>query len=232
MTSRPGCRPWPPDGGCSLHPGSAFPQRPQLLAARHATPFWPAHGREPVLGRSESGLMTMTTPSSLVGDQAAPSAEPSEDLTCIRFHAQPGLGYWHVGILRQGITHAKGFPVLRHGSMDAAKLAAMAWRDEIFAMHPLPSRQVVVQRHRRNNTSGAPGVFRSCSRRTRSNGTVAVYWHWEARTPEGVQPARKKAFSIARYGEALAFELAVRARHDFVSALANHVPEPGHHPSD
>lgn len=167
-----------------------------------------------------------TSPSPLEQDGA--SDLPVEDLTCIRFHEQPGLGYWHVCVLRQGNSHAKGFPVLRHGSVEAAKLAAIAWRDEVFAMHPLPSRQEVVQRHRRNNTSGAPGVFRNCSRRTRSNGSVAVYWHWEARTPEGVRPAKKRAFSIARYGEALAFELAVRARHEFVSALEEQAPQPGH----
>lgn len=161
-----------------------------------------------------------------------PNTMPNEDLTCIRFFAQPGLGFWRVGIWRQGVKHAKGFPVLRHGSVEAAKQAAMAWRDEIFAKHPLSLRQEVVQRPRRTNTSGAPGVFRGCCRRTRSDGTVVVYWHWEARTPEGVQPAKKKAFSIGRYGEALAFEMAVRARQAFVSALENHAPKPGQRSPD
>lgn len=43
----------------------------------------------------------------------------------------------------------------------------------------------------------------------------------EKRDPKGVRPARKNAFSIARYGEALALELAVPSRHEFVSALEN-----------
>lgn len=144
---------------------------------------------------------------------------PCETPARIRFEAQPGLGTWRVQVQRHGVTHAKRFPVLRHGSVEAARLAALAWREEVCANHPPRLRQEVVQQHRRNNTSGAPGVFRNCTKRRRPDGSLAIYWHWEARTPEGMLPARKRAFSVARYGEAVAFELAKQARRDFVSAL-------------
>ena len=138
----------------------------------------------------------------------------------IWFDPTPGNGSWRVQIVCRGRLHAKRFPVLRHKSTEAALQAATAWRDELRLKLTPFSQQERVQFHRSNNTSGAPGVYRMKATRIRSDGTEAEYIHWEARTPEGVKPARKKAFSVRRYGEECAYELAIAARAAFVSALS------------
>ncbi len=151
----------------------------------------------------------------------APSTSPPADLDRLWFMPTPGLGSWRVSIRCRGTNHAKGFPVLRHGSVEAALQAAQAWRDQLAHSLQPYTQQELVQKLRTNNTSGTPGVFKMKATRRRSDGSVAVYVHWEARTPEGVKPARKKAFSTLRYGEEKAYELAVAARAAFVQALAD-----------
>lgn len=135
--------------------------------------------------------------------QASPEAGGER----IRFDPTPGLGSWRVQMLCRGRLHLKRFPVLRHDSSEAALQAATAWRDELRQKLTPYTQQERVQFHRSNNTSGAPGVYRMKATRIRSNGTEAEYIHWEARTPEGVKPAKKKAFSVRRYGEEGAYEM-------------------------
>lgn len=137
------------------------------------------------------------------------------------FDATPGQGSWRVQVLCRGQAYAKRFPVLRHGSHELALDAAKAWRDELLQSLQPYSQQERVQWRRSNNTSGAPGVYRVKASKHRSDGSVAEYIHWEARTPEGVKPACKKAFSVRRYGEERAYELAVAARQAFVRALGD-----------
>lgn len=150
-----------------------------------------------------------------------PNTPPLGDLDRLWFMPTPGLGSWRVSLRCRGTNHAKGFPVLRHGSVEAALQAAQAWRDQLARSLQPYTQQELVQKLRTNNTSGTPGVFKMKTSRRRSDGSVAVYVHWEARTPEGVKPARKKAFSTLRYGEEKAYELAVAARAAFVQALAD-----------
>lgn len=146
---------------------------------------------------------------------------PLGDLDRLWFMPTPGLGSWRVSLRCRGRSHTKGFPVLRHGSVEAALQAAQAWRDQLARSLQPYTQLELVQKLRTNNTSGTPGVFKMKATRRRSDGSVAVYVHWEARTPEGVKPARKKAFSTLRYGEEKAYELAVAARAAFVQALAD-----------
>lgn len=147
------------------------------------------------------------------------TTETSPELDHLWFSPTPGLGYWRAQVRCRGVSHAKGFPVLRHGSKEAALHAAQAWRDQLMQPMQPYSQQERVQRLRTNNTSGAPGVYRMKSTRLRSDGSVATYIHWEARTPEGAKPSRKKAFSILRHGEEQAYEMAIAARDAFVQSL-------------
>ncbi len=150
---------------------------------------------------------------------AQAEAERAHNHDHLWFDATPGQGSWRVQVHCRGQAYAKRFPVLRHGSHELALVAARAWRDELLRSLLPYSQQERVQWHRSNNTSGTPGVYRMKASRLRSDGSVAEYIHWEARTPEGIKPSRKKAFSVRRYGEGRAYELAVSAREAFVRAL-------------
>lgn len=152
---------------------------------------------------------------------AQAEAERARNHDHLWFDATPGQGSWRVQVHCRGQAYAKRFPVLRYGSHELALDEARAWRDEILrSLHPY-SQQERVQWHRSNNTSGAPGVYRMKTSRCLSDGSVVEYIHWEARTPEGIKPSRKKAFSVRRYGDDRAYELAVAAREAFVHALGD-----------
>ena len=51
------------------------------------------------------------------------------------------------------------------------------------------------------------------------SGQTRVYMAWEARTPTGIKPAKKKSFSVLRYGDDKAYALAIEARKKFVAQL-------------
>ncbi len=51
------------------------------------------------------------------------------------------------------------------------------------------------------------------------DGRELVHVSWEARSPLGVSPARKKSFSVKKFGYDKAYELAVSARKAFVAEL-------------
>lgn len=138
------------------------------------------------------------------------------------FRAYPGGYCWRVEVLRKGTAYRKYFTAARYGSVDQARVAAEAWRDMICEQHPLHTEQEVSQRLTVQNTSGCAGVYRMCARRKRPDGSVREHWHWEARTPTGIKPAKKRAFAVQRYGEQGAYERAVAARQEFVQALTGY----------
>ncbi len=78
------------------------------------------------------------------------------------------------------------------------------------------------QRVRPDNTSGCPGVYlkRQIVRRSDWRGEYAF---WQAQTPQGVRPFRSRSFSVERYGFDTAYELAVRARAQFVAEVEGYV---------
>lgn len=102
-------------------------------------------------------------------------------------------GYWKVVLERNGVTLAKSFPFLVHGSEEAALLHAQAWRDEIVRTHPPMSRRKRAEIPMSTNTSGVPGV--QCI--LRPDGRPEA---WTARTKIGPGQVLRKYFSVTRYG--------------------------------
>ncbi|WP_432721215.1 hypothetical protein R0381_002637 [Jeongeupia wiesaeckerbachi] len=130
-----------------------------------------------------------------------------------------GKPLWRVQLKRQGKTRQKRFYHHLHGGEAQALVAAQQWRDQVLAEHPPYSKLDHARKHRSNNSSGRAGVYLLTMKRMR-NGRLAIHQLWQARTPEGVTPMRTRNFSVRKYGNELAFRLAVAAREGFEQELA------------
>ncbi|MFC5605310.1 AP2/ERF family transcription factor [Variovorax soli] len=111
---------------------------------------------------------------------------------------------FQVIIKRNGKAWRKTFSHSTCGGEQAALAMAQAWRDDIVRQHPPISRRKRAQKLLSTNTSGVAGVHLACQ----PDGTPRL---WTARTVVG-DKALSKSFSISRYGEERAKELAIRAR--------------------
>lgn len=124
----------------------------------------------------------------------------------------PGAGThgWQVRIQRRGIKYAKFFADNLLGGVDPALLHARRWRDQLLERLESEDRARICQRSQRNS-SGVVGVSKVT---VITNGVQYIFWQatW---SPE---PGKRRCvkFSIKRYGETRAFELAVKARTDAV----------------
>lgn len=138
-------------------------------------------------------------------------------------HAMEGIvrienattGRWIVRFRRNRKTYIGHFADSLHGGKPAALKAAKAWRDERLRDAQPMSSQAYYSFLRKNNTSGVTGVFRVKLIKTRTDGTRTEHWAWIAHSP--TKPIRARSFSIAKYGEQVAFKFAVAARKQFVA---------------
>ena len=132
-------------------------------------------------------------------------------------------GYCRVIFERQRQRYSKIFSDREYGSPEATLAAAKAWRDQTLRALPVLSKAEAVTAMRAANTSGVVGVHRIHEIR---NGMCKEWWRAHSPNQPG-QPHRNKRFSIEKYGEQQAFELAVKARAAFVAELADvpHLPK-------
>lgn len=135
-------------------------------------------------------------------------ANPNYAISRIDLPAMGTRG-WQVRLRRGERRFSKFFSDRLHGGADLALLAARCFRDELVAQLPAPERAGAAGKMTRRNVSGVVGVSRIVVR-TRT----ASYEFWQATwSPErGVR--KRVKFSIRRYGEERAFELACEVRRD------------------
>ncbi len=123
----------------------------------------------------------------------------------------PGIGTigWQVRLSRVGRRYSKFFSDRVHGGTQLAFEVAVQYRDELIARLPDPERAGAAGKMTRRNVSGVVGVSRIIVR-TRK----AQYEFWQATwSPEpGVR--KRVKYSIRRYGQEKAFELACIARRE------------------
>ncbi|MGB0990899.1 MAG: hypothetical protein ACPG32_00345 [Akkermansiaceae bacterium] len=119
----------------------------------------------------------------------------------------PGAGThgFQVRLQRRGVKYAKFFADRTHGHPERALLAARRWRDSLIAR--LADQARICERSARNN-SGVVGVSKITV--VAANGNS--YQFWQATWSPAPGQRRCVKFSIKRYGDSQAFQLAVEAR--------------------
>lgn len=122
-----------------------------------------------------------------------------------RNERRPGIGYWAVLFRRQGKPYYKSFYDFRRGGSKNALAAAIEWRDaQLLALQALSKRDFC-ELKRTTNRSGAPGVHKIWPKNMPRG-------CWQARLRLSDGKMRTQTFSIQKFGERAAFELAVNAR--------------------
>lgn len=125
-----------------------------------------------------------------------------------RVDTTSGTHGWQVRIQRRGQIYSRFFADKAHGDAQIALKFALSFRDDLLAKLTAPPKDSAPTRSpSRRNTSGVVGVSQVTV--IRGNQT---YTFWQATwSPERGKRSRVK-FSILRYGNRRAFQLACAAR--------------------
>lgn len=113
--------------------------------------------------------------------------------------------YWTVSFRRRGKPYARRFYDLSCGGSRKARALAIAWRDEKLVELAAFTVLEFHQQQRSNNVSGVSGVH---FHRT----AVQPLGFWQANIKLGDGKRVAKSFSVKKYGDKEAFNLAVAAR--------------------
>ncbi|NNC90091.1 MAG: AP2 domain-containing protein [Akkermansiaceae bacterium] len=118
-----------------------------------------------------------------------------------------GTHGWQVRLQRRGVKHAKYFSDRSYGGAKRAFTVARDWRDRLLTRLE-DGEAVRVCRRSPRNSSGVVGVAKVTV--VAPNGNEYQFWQ-AAWSPE---PGKRRCvkFSVKRYGDEAAFELAVKAR--------------------
>lgn len=124
--------------------------------------------------------------------------------------ATKGTWYWAVHFKRRGQTYYRRFYEPKYGGSQAARKAAIAWRDEQLAQAKALTMVEFCQQQRSHNTSGVPGVHFLTS-------TAQPQGIWQAKLKLGGK-AVHKSFSVRKHGWQSAYEQACAAREQMLAA--------------
>lgn len=114
---------------------------------------------------------------------------------------------WQVRMQCRGEKASRFFSDSVHGGAIASLLAARQWRDALWQSWQVEPRPRVCQTSVRN-VSGVVGVSRVIVRSTNGN----VYHFWQATWCPAPGQRQSVKFSIKKYGDAVAYQLAIEAR--------------------
>lgn len=118
---------------------------------------------------------------------------------------------WLVQVQRQNRIIIKMFTDAVYGGKRKALAAAIGYRDQVIAeANPVGHRLWCRTILRRNNTSGIVGVARYDKLANPSTGRREVFWL--AAWVDEYGASRKRKFSVLRYGERKARQLAIAER--------------------
>ena len=122
---------------------------------------------------------------------------------------ESGTYGWQVRISRGGRRFSKFFSDVRCGGVESGFEEARRFRDELIRRLPAPTRAGAEGKLTRRNVSGVVGVSRIIVRTK-----LKFYTFWQATWSTSPGVRRRVKFSVSRYGEEQAFELACEARRD------------------
>jgi hypothetical protein len=116
---------------------------------------------------------------------------------------------FYVRITYRGKSFQKYFPDKSSGGRAAALVKAKEYRDKVVRSLPKERREALAKPKRRIKKSGVIGVTHVVAKAPVTN---KIYHYWQAAWEDETGRRRTKKFSIARYGENQALDLAQKAR--------------------
>lgn len=119
---------------------------------------------------------------------------------------------WRVSLIRRGKCLVKNFPDKKLDGADKALQKAKDYRDQLLIEHPPISRKEFCNAKRRNNKTGITGVYKYRKTYQLKDGSIKETWYWEANWPDAEGKSVTKSYSVKRFGEPLAKQMAMRAR--------------------
>ncbi len=116
---------------------------------------------------------------------------------------------FYVRITYRGRSFQKYFPDKSSGGRPAALTKAKEYRDKVVRSLPKERREALAKPKRRIKKSGTIGVTHVVAKAPVTN---KIYHYWQAAWEDETGRRRTKKFSIARYGDSQALDMAQKAR--------------------
>lgn len=135
------------------------------------------------------------------------SPRPNYGITRIDQPEKKNHGYY-VRITHRGKSHQKYFPDKASGGKTKALKTAKAHRDQLLSKMPKYKQEAAAKKKRRIKQSGMTGVTHVVSKSTKGK----TYEYWQAAWLDGDSKRKTAKFSISRYGNDKALDMAKKAR--------------------
>lgn len=140
-------------------------------------------------------------------------------------HSASSTHCWRVTVQRRTEVFTRDFSDGVHGGREQALQAALAYRDTVIETHPPLSKPDYCAIVKKNNRSGVSGLSR-VDGWDLSRGRRMRRLYWEVQWPIENGRSRHRKFSILKYGEEGAYQLALAARETALEALASQTFSP------
>lgn len=135
------------------------------------------------------------------------TTRPTYGITRIDQPAKKNHGFY-VRITHRGQNFQKYFPDKACGGKNKALAAAKTYRDQILSELPKSKQEAAARERRKIKKSGVTGVTHVVSKSDKGK----TYDYWQAAWTDKSNRRRTAKFSISRYGDNEALELAKKAR--------------------
>lgn len=140
-------------------------------------------------------------------------------------HAASSTHCWRVAVRRRNELIRRDFSDGLHGGREQAFQAALAYRNSIIETHPPFGKPEYCKILKKSNRSGVSGLKR-VDRLELSKGRRMRRLYWEVQWPIENGRSRHRKFSILKYGEEGAYQLALAARETALEGLASQTFSP------
>ncbi|MFT4640875.1 MAG: hypothetical protein ACI8T1_004208 [Verrucomicrobiales bacterium] len=116
---------------------------------------------------------------------------------------------FYVRITHTGTLYQRYFPDKASGGKNKALTKAKVYRDEVVAKLPKAKQEAIASRRKKILQSGVTGVTHVVAK---APGGKKVYEYWQAAWDDAAGSRRTAKFSISRYGQKEALEMAKKAQ--------------------